>query len=245
MPENERDTKQLFGPDRSLSIPNGAVGVSLWAKINSADSTGVTIDNVEKGDVFKIEFIGGSASFSDRSGWDHIKSIVGIVGTIPSAILGTLGAKVAEKLKEASKNANLNSYAGKGLQRNGYGRKGRDKRFALKEGGIIVCMPSAQGTIHAHKGSYLHKSAETEGRLREHIQAGIRDKCFFPVRGKRMEMQASESGVICILAFDSEFEDNQGAYEVKFTVTRPSRMDSGDKDMVEEDLLSCFSEVGL
>ena len=243
MPNDNGDANR-FGPDISVSIPEGATGVSLWAKVNSADANGVTIDNVKEGDVIKIDFIGGSASFSDRSGWDHIKSIIGIVGSMPEAILGSLGSQIGKAAKKAADNANLKAFTGKGLVRNGYGRK-KSGKFALKEGGIVVCMPSAQGTIHARKGTYPLQAAENRGRLATHVPAGIQDKCFFPVRGREMQMTASKAGVICILAFDSEFEDNEGAYEVKFTITRPSEMKPGEQDRVEEELLSCFCEAGL
>ena len=53
-------------------------------------------------------------------------------------------------------------------------------------------------------------------------------------------MAASQNGVVCILAFDEDFSDNEGAYEVRLTITR-----GRDRDAVEEELVSLFADAGL
>ena len=229
-----------FGPD--VSMPADAIGISVWAKVNSADSAGITIDNVKKCDIIRIDYIGGSCAFSDRSGWDNVRSIVGIVGGILTGgeVLGGVGSRVGRALKEAADNANLKSYSGEGKVRNGYGRVKGSKKFARREGGIIVCMPSSRRSIHARDGFHLHKDAEEHGRLHEHVPKELQEQCFFPCRTGRREMEASQNGVICILAFDEDFSDNEGAYELKFTITR-----SRERDAVEEELVSLFADAGL
>ena len=177
--ENDVVKVDGFGPD--VSMPDDAMGIYVWAKVNSADSAGITIDKIKKGDIVRIDYIGGSCAFSDKSGWDHIRSIVGIVGGVLTGgeVLGGVGSRVGTALKEAANNADLKSYTGDGKVRNGYGRIKGSKKFARKEGGIIVCMPSAGRSIHARDGYHLHRDAEEHGRLHEYVPNELKEHCFF------------------------------------------------------------------
>ena len=240
------DADKPFGPDVEIKFPPSAKGVAIWAKVSATDSSGVSISNVEKGDIIRVEAIAGFCSFSDKSFMGKLKSVADIVGgTLSSGlplISGNKALKVGNALKKAA--SPLKSYSGRrGRVRTGYGKvKGKGK-FSTTEGGIIVCMPSAHGPIYAAKDTHLSRDAETYGRLPQYVPASIRDRCFFPCRkpGGVMEKKALKNGPAYILVFDKGYNDNAGAYEVKVTVTRPGR-GTGD---IREGLASLFSNAGL
>ena len=73
---------KTFGPDFEVEFPPNAKGVSIWAKISATDEFGVTINNIEKGSIIKIDTIQGVCSFSDESFGKKLRSIVGIVGGV-------------------------------------------------------------------------------------------------------------------------------------------------------------------
>ena len=140
--------------------------------------------------------------------------------------------------------SSLRTYSGsKGKIRTGYGKVRGKSRFATKEGGIIVCMPSAHGSIYAAPDTYLDKGSEVNGRLLKYVKPHLRNWCFFPCRkaGGLMEKPALKDGPAHILVFDKAHEDNAGAYKVKLTVTRPQ---GATKD-IQKKLSSFFSIAGL
>ena len=242
------DANKPFGPDVEIAFPTDASGVAIWAKVSATDMSGVTISGVEEGDIIRVEAIAGFCSFSDKSFVTKLKSVAGIVGGILTSglPLPLLSGANAKKMGDAlKKNASsLESYSGSiGKVRTGYGKVKGKGRFAAKEGGIIVCMPSARGPIYAAADTYLDSGAEEHGRLPQYVQLNIRDWCFFPCREPSglMEKTALQDGPAYILVFDKEYEDNAGAYEVKFSVTRPGRR-SAD---IQEELSSLFSDAGL
>ena len=61
--------------------------------------------------------------------------------------------------------------------------------------------------------------------MRDYVKENIRDKCYFPCRepSGTMQMKASEDGTLYILAFDSDYSDNIGSYEVRFRVVKGKR----------------------
>ena len=240
------NTRKPFGPDVVLEFPSTASGVAVWAKVSATDDTGVAISNIEKGDIVRVEAIAGFCSFSDKSFVDKLKSVAGIVGGILTSglpLFSTAKAKaVAEALKKGS--TSLESYSGgKGKVRTGYGKVRGKGKYATKEGGIIICMPSARGPVYAADDTYLDGDAEQFGRLPQYVPAHLRDWCFFPCRrpGGAMEKTALQDGPVYVLVFDKEHGDNAGAYEIKLTVTRPGRA----PEDIQEELSSSFSDAGL
>ena len=69
---------------------------------------------------------------------------------------------------------------------------------------------------------HLENGAKQDGRLNKYVNEVDRDskKYFFPCREKNstMKMDSTEDGIIYILAFDSDYSDNAGSYEVRFRV---------------------------
>ena len=107
--------------------------------------------------------------------------------------------------------------------RDGYGVKMNDGKFAKNEGGILICMPSAKGPMYAHDRNHLPDDVEDSGRLDTHRMGELKDShCFFPTRKKdgTMDEAAKADGVIHIIAFDSNYADNLGLYEVSLQIMR-------------------------
>ena len=57
------DTGKPFGPDVEITIPPDVGGVAIWAKVSATDMSGVTISNIKKGDIIRVEAIAGFCSF--------------------------------------------------------------------------------------------------------------------------------------------------------------------------------------
>ena len=79
--------------------------------------------------------------------------------------------------------------------------------------------------MYAHDTNHLAGIAKAEGRLDKHLDNLMRDECFFPNRipGGRMALEARSSGILYLLAFDNDYSDNSGSYEVAFRIERPER----------------------
>ena len=163
----------------------------------------------------------GWCSFSARSTLSTIKRIASVAVPITTGGLSGVAKAAVDAVKQ---HGFQKDEPVKGKQRDGYGRVRGQDRFAAKEGGIIVCMPASYGPIYAHPGTHLDGAAEEHGRLHQYVQERLRDRCFFPCRAPKgmMEMAATEDGPVHLLAFDSEYEDNEGVYEVEFSVHRGS-----------------------
>ena len=223
-----------FGPD--IEIPPDATEVGIWTEISSTDDSGVSVQGIKKGDVIEIESIAGICAFSDQTTKGRILSVAGIVGSVVGSAPGG-GIVAASKLLKKAAGAirtEVGNASGKGdpqggKRRDGYGKDVGGSEFAAKEGGIIVCMPSAHGPIYASEDNcFKSGDAKRKGRLPEYVRPGIRDKCFFPCRekGGRMRQVAQEDGTVHILVFDSDFSDNAGSYEMRFRITRRKEGDS-------------------
>ena len=108
----------------------------------------------------------------------------------------------------------------KSKPRDGYGRNLNDgAKFAEKEGGIVVCMPTASGPMYAHGGNHFQDGSE---RSTENLKEGseMKKNCFFPSR-TRETIALKGNGVLYIYAFDKNYRDNAGTYELKFRIERP------------------------
>ena len=211
--------------EQEIQIPSDLKGsLKCRAAVYANDPTGVVLLDVLEGDTIGIDTITGWCTFSDGSLKGKIaKNLVSYGVPLLAGNLPKIAQQAIGKLK---KDANFMGKApSKGKARNGYGRVNGKDRFAVKEGGVIVCMPSAEEPINAYSGSHLDGDAEKAGRLHRYVKADLKDHCFFPFpkrKGGRKEMTASVGGLAWILAFDGKHTDNAGVYDVRFTVVRPS-----------------------
>ena len=219
--------KQPFGPD--TMIPPNATTVDVWAEISATDHSGITVDGIKAGDVVEIVDVSGICSFDSNLGQKVLSLVAIISGTAAAASSLFDIEKVEGRIKDfkhqASELAKEAGDALKGSRRDGYGQDPGTGEFATEEGGLLVCMPSACGVFYATEENHLTGNAHEDGRLLIHTKSNLQDhNCFFPCRkdGGVMKTKAKQDGTLHIIAFDSNFGDNAGKYEVKFRVSRPT-----------------------
>jgi len=203
----------------------------IWAAISTNDPGGLTIENILPGDQVIIYDASGLASFS-ASHVDLIKGVIGIANMIGGVVViaATDGAatpfveawnKSVSKLGDAFPGTKGNK------NRDAYGQDPggdlSDGNYAKEEGGIIVCMPEANGTLYATPDTYLADGAKKNGRLPAYFSKKVKDCNSFFLSNKpggQMQATATKSGHVHILAFDSDFSDNQGVYNIGVVVVR-------------------------
>ncbi len=232
---------QAFGPD--IVVHEDIKALTVWAEVSSTDDTGVTIDGIKAGDVVEVSEVTGICSFDDGSVGQKISGFVAIVGGILATGLPLLGTAAALKVAKAfgDRAAALKKVVGTpgtGKRRDGYGEDPRTSDFATREGGIIVCMPSAKGVLYATEENYLAAGSRAKGRLPQYFSENVtKFNCFFPCREEDgvMSRRAAQDGSVHLIVFDSKFTDNAGDYEVKCRVIRTTPGESEDE--IRSDLL--------
>ena len=202
-----------FGPDIVFDA-KGSERWEFWAEISATDDSGVSVDKLKKGDKLQIIEISGAFSFAKGKS----RLILSIIATAANAALGAAGAAawnaaVSSMRKDLDKHIAVDGGNDGGKKRDGYGREvGGDGNYAQEEGGIIVCLPQAGGVVYSSK-----KVRRAKGGGGGYVGGGW----FFPIRrdvGKTWTIV--RDGVLRIAAFDSNYSDNAGSYEVKFSITR-------------------------
>ena len=104
------------------------------------------------------------------------------------------------------------------MKRDGYGKEGGETSYAKKEGGIIICMPAAGGTLDSNPDT-RPEVEDGYGRLPKE-NATWKFPIRFPRTGHSNNYTVQRGRVLNIAAFDHDFQDNAGVYEVVFSVTR-------------------------
>ena len=206
-----------FGPDIVFK-PQKTEPCEFWAEISATDDSGVSVDNLKKNDELRIIEISGACSFAKgKSGL-----ILSIIAAATNVALGGAGAAVWKTAvnsmrKDLDKHmvantGNANKDGGK--KRDGYGREvGGSGDYETEEGGIIVCLPRARGVVY---------SSDRVRRKKTGGGGNVQGGWFFPTRSDvREPWVIRHNGVLRIAAFDSNYSDNAGSYEIKFSITRP------------------------
>ena len=213
-----------FGPSVALTDAGG--DAAIWANVSANDDHGISVQGINKGDTVKIESITGLAWFEDQPAHSRIFSAIFAGFGIATAVAPTntlLSALSGQEIQAAggliARNTDSEDHASK--QRDGYGRNEKGD-FTTKEGGILVCMPSAHGPMYAYDDNYLRGTDPDKGRLKVQTSKNMRGKCHFPNRmpGGKLEWVAKKAGVLHVLAFDSEYRDNAGSYAIRFRIIR-------------------------
>ena len=209
----------------------GGLTFSLWSVISANDEFGINIDNVKEGDRITIESASGIASFKETN-LDVIHSIVTVVKVAAEAGAAVLsdGESLAYKkqyddafgkIKQAIPSKKI-----KHARRDPWGHDPGTKHYAKHEGGLIVCMPSANGALYARTDDPIADRAKTEGRKPAYFPKHVKEKhSFLPCdcEDGQKSAVATQDGVITILAYDEKFSDNAGWYEIKLTIERQPR----------------------
>lgn len=243
----------------NLTLPNnldsGEVieGHKLWVSIPSNDETGVIIDNVQPGDQIFIYDASGICSF-DKTNMDLVKSIVGLANAVAGSILlyATDGEaeiflrswnQALSAIGDAVGDADIEH-----KRRDAYGRDPGTGDYAKNEGGLIVCMPKSKGAVYATSDYYLLDGTKDNGRKYDYYSDTAKNaNLFYPcnVSGGLMSKTATEAGAMHVLAFDEDFSDNAGAYNVGIIVVRANRPSGASSTDVYNSLLGAAPSSGL
>jgi hypothetical protein len=203
----------------------------LVVLVNPADPTGVMITGLEPGDTIQVLSASGLASFSKNTGHPGLSSLVAFVADGTAAVVSALvpGAKVSQPIEAAGQ------VAAKAFQGSGNPEKFRDSfgvdpsshGVALQEGGVIVCLPQSGGPyFSADSGhrSYWATNPPVVGEARglpTAYKSLINNPPFFFIG------QGTPNAGVCqtndpayLLAWDYNFQDNSGLYEVYVQLTQ-------------------------
>lgn len=220
-------------------------GFKLWVSIPANDETGVTIDNVLPGDEIIIYDASGICSF-DKTNMALVKAIVGLANAVAGDVLMFATEGAAAPFVEAW-NKSLSAIGNavgdadiKKTRRDAYCRDPGTGDYAKNEGGLIVCMPKSKGAVYATSDYHLLDGAKSNGRKEEFYSAAAKSANLFypcPVSGGLMSRTATEAGTIHVLAFDENFSDNAGAYNVGMMILRKERPSGASSDEIRSKLL--------
>ena len=203
------DEEAAFGPDITFELGESGGTCEYWALISATDGSGIAVDGVREGDVLRIIDASGICSFSKGKA-GLVRSIVTVATEVAGAAVGGAGLwKKATDLMRGELNKHGDNESRGAKRRDAFGQEiGGDGNVAEEEGGLIICLPPATGMVYS--SNKVRRDDPTKKP-----PAGA----FFPARGDRPKTMPSD-GVIRIGVFDSNFKDNAGCYEIKFSLTR-------------------------
>ena len=202
------DNAANFGPDIAFD-PGGDGTSEFWALVSATDGSGIAVDNVKQGDVFQIIDASGVCSFSKGKA-KMVRSIVTVAARVSAGVTGAgLWKTVTDSMRsELDKHADDDSGGAK--RRDAFGQEiGGGGNVATDEGGLVICLPPATGMIYSN--DKVRRGDATKAPP---------EGAFFLERAEGPRTLKAD-GVIRIGAFDSNFRDNAGCYEIKFSLKRP------------------------
>ena len=208
--EEAAATAAAFGPDIVFDLGDEIAGTrEFWALVSATDGSGIAIDNVKAKDELRIIDASGICSFSKGKA-KLVRSIVTVAAKVAADATGIGLWKTATDSMRAELDKHGDDDAA-AKRRDAFGQEiGGGGDVAKEEGGLIVCLPAATGMVYSsgkvRRGD--NKKQPPEG-------------AFFLERGETEPKKIPRAGVIRIGAFDSNFKDNAGCYEIKFSLTRP------------------------
>jgi hypothetical protein len=242
----------------SLSLPDdpGIYGFKLWVVVPANQPTGVLVDALQTDDqviVNQTKNLNGLAAFT-KSKMPDIAGIVGMANYVrnrgnsllyPDQTAATPFVNAWSQAFDAIKQAaHQNKIEHK--RRNAFGKDpGGDKKYALDEGGVILCMPEAAGPIYSNKDTRPASGSKDNGRLPKYwpervkqLNSGFLYKSTpgFIVGG------ATRPGGLVVVAFDegNAFGDNNGAYAMEVIIIRSSNSPAG---MTQSEIFDRMSDA--
>lgn len=235
-------------PPALAGAPYAIEAYNLWVAIPANNDVGAVISGVLPGDTLIVYSASGIASF-DSTSMKLVKAVLGIANAIAGDVLmfATEGAAAPFVAAWNTAVSDLGAAVGdadiKSKRRDPYGRDPGTGDYASHEGGLIVCMPESKGAVYATDDYYLGGDSKDHGRrYQDYSAAAKQHNVLFPcpVNGGLMRATATVAGAINILAFDSKFDDNAGAYSVGICVVRDQRGSGRNSD----ELLAALQQAG-
>jgi hypothetical protein len=200
----------------------GDQALALMVFLNTADSTGVAVLGVNKTDTIELVSAAGNASFSEGTANKGIPAAIGIVAAGANIGAAAFGFPEAAPLIGAASKFAQEQFAEKPLktkQRDAYGVDPGSQHKARQEGGVLICMPGAHGTYSSGEDEKFWIK-EPGNRIDRHRPDHVK-KAFFIRRGMGPQTMA-DAGDLYMLAWDHDFRDNLGFYELHVILRRGS-----------------------
>ena len=229
----------------SLVLPgdSGIYGFKLWVVVSANSSTGVLIDALEKNDqviVNQSKNMNGLAAFTNSS-MPNTAGIVGLANYVrrdgntllyPDQAAATPFANAwGSAFANIRKAAHQNPIQHK--RRNMFGKDpGGDKKYALEEGGVILCMPEAAGPIYSNGETQPLSGSKDNGRKPKYwpnrVKALNSGFLYKDATSPAISV-ATRPGGLVVVAFDkgNAFGDNNGAYAMEIVIIRGGNAPDG------------------
>lgn len=186
--------------------------------INPADYLGVYVDGIMPGDWVEVTSAAGICTFSTDQGHPLISGIIGLVAAGADAVATYFGQKELIPAIDAAQKFIEGQLKGTGAgtkKRDAFGVEPGTGLKARAEGGILVCLPDSGGPCYSgdtdHQGRWIKQPGDRTAANYPPQVSGA----FFPVQGSpNNKLQAGMAGQVYVLAWDWNFGDNAGYYQV-------------------------------
>ena len=202
----------------------------LCVFLNAADPLGVSITGLQQGDTIQVLSASGICSFAKSSGDPTLSSIIGLVAEGAEGAVDALTGSTAANstIQDAAQFAQSFLKGGAAeMFRDPFGVEPSSGAVACEQGGVVVCLPQAEGTYYSGDGSHRnlwasmpHAIGQARGLPSVYQSMSNNPPFFFLGHNVTNVGNCTTSGVAYILAWDSIFPDNSGSYQLFVKLTR-------------------------
>jgi hypothetical protein len=217
-------------------------GFKVWAVVPTNSPTGVEISNLRPGDqviVNQDRNLNGMGAFT-KSKMSKVPGIIGLANALlvdgkrllyPDDVsarrFSDPWATAFAQIKQAAQQNPIQH-----KRRNAFGKDPGDGKYKLDEGGIILCMPEADGPIYSNKATRPGDGSRDNGREPKYWPAQVRELnsgFLYRTKPSVITAAATRPGGLTVIAFDQDnaFDDNNGAYALEIDILRTTRSPPG------------------
>jgi hypothetical protein len=202
----------------------GEDDLAMVAFINTADDHGLCVTGIRDGDTYEHVAVSGHASFSTETKNNGIAGLIGVVGVGADAAATYFGHPELTKFLDAATKYAQQQFPESeqpSKRRDGYGEDDSHNK-ARAEGGPLVCGPNARGIFYSAESDHFWIKPDGT-RDDAHLPAHIRPGDAFFLQREMTSRTLHGTGDLFICAWDWNFPDNAGSYEVHFILRRGGR----------------------
>ena len=197
--------------------------ILLLLVVNASNNIGIPIENVRKGDQIILGPASGIATFSKDKGNPRLAGLVGVLAKGAVVAGSALGCPECAPVIVAANTFAQNEFKAptedaERKPRDAYGKIPGTKDFARQEGGVIICMPEADGLVTSGDGDNTDLWIRKPGIRSDKSVPDQAKACFFPIRSnalhntRKVRLDGSPPSVLFVGAWDHKFADNKGFY---------------------------------
>ncbi len=203
----------------------------LGMAINAADTLGVAIGGLKAGDKVEVVQATGVCTFDKDTGNPLLSSLIGLLGDGAEAVVDAESGSTQFNSTIQSATQTLQTLAkgsGKGtMPRDPFGIVQGSNSYGLDEGGVVVMMPQAGGIYYSGGGHspasarLPHVFGQARGLPADLAPyANIVPLYFLGHTVPNGGAVCQTDGVAYVLAWDWNYSDNAGTYQVVVRLTR-------------------------